>query len=106
MKLKELVFTDTDILQTLYLSSSLLLTILEENVEQDDADLVICADVGVQQDWHDGPHGVFDLLSLSVCAHSQILEQRQTLSYVCHLNGHLKASDTHFPGTEKAFYFQ
>lgn len=53
------------------------LTILEEDVEQDDADLVICADVCVEQDGHDGPHGVFDLLSFSVCAHRQILQQEK-----------------------------
>lgn len=55
----------------------LVLTIFEENVEQDDADLVICADIGIQQDGYNSPHWVFDLFSLSVCAHSQIL--RQTL---------------------------
>lgn len=52
-----------------------LLTILEENVEQDDADFVIRADISIQQDGHNGPHGVFDLFSLGVCAHSQILRQ-------------------------------
>ena len=66
---------------------SLFLTVLEENVEQDDADLVICADVGVQQDGNNGPHGVFDLLSLGICAHSQILEQRTRRS---RLNTHFK----------------
>lgn len=49
------------------------LTILQENVEQDDADLVIGGDVGIQQDWHDGPHGVFNLFPLCVCSHSEIL---------------------------------
>lgn len=52
-----------------------LLTILEENVQQDDADFVICADISIQQDGHNGPHGVFDLFSLGVCAHCQILRQ-------------------------------
>lgn len=82
MKLSDLVLTYlacTNIphIRCLFSSSNLLLTVLEEDVEQDDADLVICADVGIQQDGHDGPHGVFDLLSLSICAHSQILEHRQ-----------------------------
>ena len=74
----------------LYVTCSFLLTILEENVEQDDADLVICADVGVQQDGNDGPHGVFDLLSLSVCAHGQILEQRIRVCHLTALNTHFK----------------
>lgn len=55
---------------------SLSLTVLKENVKQDDADLVICADIGIQQYGHNGPHGIFDLLSLSICAHSQILQQK------------------------------
>lgn len=55
---------------------SLSLTVLKENVKQDDAYLVICADIGIQQYGHNGPHGIFDLLSLSICAHSQILQQK------------------------------
>lgn len=50
------------------------LTILKEDVEQDDADLVVGADVGIQQDWHNGTHGVLDLLALSVSAHGKVLE--------------------------------
>lgn len=56
-------------------SSLIRLTILKENVEQDNANLVIRADIGIQQDGDDGPHGVLDLLSLGVRAHSQILRQ-------------------------------
>lgn len=52
-----------------------LLTIFEKNVEQDDADFVIRANISIQQDGHNGPHRVFDLFSLGVCAHSQILRQ-------------------------------
>lgn len=55
-----------------------LLAVLQEDVEQDDADLVVCADVGVQQDGDDGPHRVLDLLPLGVGAHSQILKHQFT----------------------------
>lgn len=48
-------------------------TVLQENVEEDNADLVVGADVGVQQDRHDGPHGVFNLFALCVGSHSEIL---------------------------------
>lgn len=48
-------------------------TVLQENVEEYDADLVVGGDVGIQQDWHDGPHGVFNLFALCVCSHSEIL---------------------------------
>lgn len=59
------------------------LTVLQENVEQDDADLVVGADVGIQQDWHDGPHGVFNLFTLCVCSHSEILpgDRAQLINY-------------------------
>lgn len=50
------------------------LTILEEDVEQDDADFVVGADVAIQQNGHDGSHGVLDLLTLGIGAHGQILE--------------------------------
>lgn len=50
------------------------LTILQEDVEQDDADLVIGADVAIQQDGDNGPHGVLDLLSFSIGAHGQVLQ--------------------------------
>lgn len=62
-------------------------TILEENVEQDDADLVVGADVGVQQDWHDGPHGVFNLFALRICSHSEILlsDRAHFINYAWHI---------------------
>lgn len=44
------------------------LTILEEDVEEDDADLVHDGDVTVQKDGDDESHGVFDLLPLCVRA--------------------------------------
>ena len=56
------------------------LTVLEEDVEQDDADLVVRGDVSVQQDGDDGPHGVLDLLPLGVGAHGQVLQPRDTWS--------------------------
>lgn len=54
-----------------------LVTVLEEDVEKDDTDLVVCADVGVQQNGYNGPHRVLDLLSFSVSAHGQVLLQRE-----------------------------
>lgn len=42
------------------------LTILEEDVEENDADLVKDGHGGVQQDGHDGSHWIFDLLSFSI----------------------------------------
>lgn len=59
------------------------LTILEENVEKDDADLVRHCDIGIQQDGNNQPHGILDLLPLGVDAHSQILgEGRKNSSEV------------------------
>lgn len=49
------------------------LTVLEENVEKDDADLVRHCDVGVQQDGNNQPHWILDLFPLSIYAHSQVL---------------------------------
>lgn len=49
------------------------LTILEEDVEEDDADLVRHCDIGIQQDGNDQPHWILDLLPLSIDAHGQIL---------------------------------
>lgn len=49
------------------------LTILEEDVEKDDADLVRHCDIGIQQDGNNQPHWILDLFPLSIDAHSQIL---------------------------------
>lgn len=64
------------------------LTILEENIEQDDADLVVGADVGVKQDRHDGPHGVLNFLAFCICSHGQVLHNSNSNSVrVCFKTG-------------------
>ena len=66
--------------------ASLNLTVLQEDVKEDDADLVVRGDIGIQQDGHDGPHGVLDLLPLSVCTHGQVLRarDREEISDISH----------------------
>lgn len=63
--------------------SNLLLTILEENVKKNDAYLVVGTDVGIQQNGYDGPHGIFNLLSLCICSHGQILHSKRRLWVKC-----------------------
>jgi hypothetical protein len=48
-------------------------TVLQEDVEKDDTDFVVSADVRIQQDGDNGSHGVLDFFPLSICAHCQVL---------------------------------
>lgn len=48
-------------------------TVLQEDVEKDDTDFVVSADVCIQQDGDNGSHGVLDFFPLSICAHCQVL---------------------------------
>lgn len=50
-------------------------TVLQEDVEEDDADFVVSADVRIQKDGDNGSHGVLDFLPLGICAHRQVLEK-------------------------------
>lgn len=50
------------------------LTVLQEDVEQDDADLVGDTDAGVQENRYNKPHGILDLLSLGIRGHCQVLK--------------------------------
>lgn len=61
-------------------SASGIPTVLQEDVEKDDADFVVSADVRVQQNGDDGSHGVLDLLPFSIGAHGQVLQKHSTLA--------------------------
>ena len=50
-------------------------TILQKDVEKDDADFVVSADIRIQQNGDDGSHGVLDLLPFSIRAHGQVLQK-------------------------------
>ena len=61
-------------------TSVLNLTSLVDDVEQDDADLVVRSDVLVQQNGHNVAHVILDLLSIGICPHGQVLGTRQVPS--------------------------
>ena len=48
-------------------------SLLGENVEEDDPDLVVNGDVGSQQDRNNVPHLILDPLPVSIFSHSQVL---------------------------------
>lgn len=50
------------------------LTSFVYNIEQNDADFVVCHDVLVQKNWNNISHVIFDLLPFRVCSHCQVLK--------------------------------
>lgn len=54
--------------------SVFILTSFVYNIEQNDADFVICHDVLVQKNWNDISHVIFDLLPFRICSHCQVLK--------------------------------
>lgn len=50
------------------------LTSFVYNIEQNDADFVVCHDVLVQKNWNNISHVIFDLLPFRICSHCQVLK--------------------------------
>lgn len=54
--------------------SVFILTSFVYNIEQNDADFVICHDVLVQKNGNNISHVIFDLFPFRVCSHCQVLK--------------------------------
>ena len=48
-------------------------SLLGQDVEEDDSDLVVDGDVGGKKNWDNVPHLILDLLAVSVCPHGEVL---------------------------------